>query len=207
MHDHYITVPKNQVDPSSFFGNPPFEISFVDKDTNKTYVFPFKLQLNGEYRLTKFGEYFDDKKAVIGDQVYIEKVSSINNTLYSIDLIEGGSVFFPGEECTKSCDSFIEGSKMTVLVNKYERNLKARDKCIEHHGAICSICSFDFEERYGQLGEGFIHVHHLTPVSKIGESYEVDPINDLIPVCPNCHAMIHKKKLPYTIQQIKNTMK
>ncbi len=57
---------------------------------------------------------------------------------------------------------------------------------------------------YGQIGEGFIHVHHLKPLSEIGQEYEVDPIEDLRPVCPNCHAMLHRKKPPYTIEQLKD---
>lgn len=87
---------------------------------------------------------------------------------------------------------FVEGAVTQVTVNRYERNLAARQKCIDHHGATCWVCSFDFEARYGEPGKGFIHVHHLVPLSTIQESYEVDPINDLIPVCPNCHAMIHR---------------
>ena len=68
------------------------------------------------------------------------------------------------------------------------------------------MCEFDFEENYGEVGVGFIHVHHIVPVAEIGETYQVDPINDLIPVCPNCHAMIHKRKPPYSIKEIKDMM-
>ena len=60
----------------------------------------------------------------------------------------------------------------------------------------CSICGFDFEKNYGELGKGFIHVHHIVPVSKIGPNYIIDPVKDLIPVCPNCHAMLHRTDPP-----------
>ena len=59
---------------------------------------------------------------------------------------------------------------------------------------MCSICGMDFGKRYGKDGEGFIHVHHMKPLHKIGGDYIVDYKNDLIPVCPNCHAMIHRIK-------------
>jgi 5-methylcytosine-specific restriction protein A len=52
----------------------------------------------------------------------------------------------------------------------------------------------DFEKMYGEIGHGFIHVHHIIPISTIGEEYKIDPIKDLVPVCPNCHAMLHKGK-------------
>jgi len=105
-------------------------------------------------------------------------------------------------------DSY-EGAKKQVYVNSYERNRGARDRCVKRYGARCIICGFDFEKTYGEIGRDVIHVHHLKPLSDIGEKYRVDPINDLCPVCPNCHVIIHKKNPPYSIDEvmaiIKNT--
>jgi 5-methylcytosine-specific restriction protein A len=100
-------------------------------------------------------------------------------------------------------ETLFEGIKKSVLVNSYERNPVARKKCIEHYGFQCVVCSCDFEKVYGDIGKGFIHVHHLTQLSDIGQGYEVDPVKDLRPVCPNCHAMLHKKNPPYTIDEMK----
>ncbi|CAG9273454.1 putative enzyme [Paraburkholderia unamae] len=86
---------------------------------------------------------------------------------------------------------YIEGAVTNSVVNRFERNMRARDACIRHYGAVCFVCGFDFALRYGVLGEGFIHVHHLVPLTKIRKGYNVDPIADLRPVCPNCHAMLH----------------
>lgn len=99
--------------------------------------------------------------------------------------------FFP-EVLDKELEIF-EGLKKQVAVNKYERSSVARAKCIEVHGLSCKVCSFNFVQIYGELGENFIHVHHVTPIHSIGESYKVDYVKDLIPVCPNCHAMLHRK--------------
>lgn len=95
-----------------------------------------------------------------------------------------------------------EGKSISIIVNKYERDPAARKKCIEHFGIKCQICNFDFFKIYGDLGKDFIHVHHKKPISEIGEEYEVNPINDLIPVCPNCHAMLHRRKPAYTVEEI-----
>lgn len=97
---------------------------------------------------------------------------------------------FPESADTDTC---IEGAKVTVEVNKYERSSVAREKCIAHHGCTCHVCGMNFENVYGEVGKGFIHVHHIKPLHEIKEDYIVDPINDLIPVCPNCHAMLHRK--------------
>ena len=213
MHDKYITVPKKS-DPPTFFGLPPKIINCVDKNTGTSYTLPFSHAANGEYRLTQLGSFFDDKNAVVGDEVIIEKIISEASIKFIIDLLKKGITtpystndLLPDEVSEDSQDFYREGSKMAVLVNKYERNSEAREKCIEHYGAICSACEFDFKEEYGDIGKGFIHVHHLIPISEIGNSYNIDPINDLIPVCPNCHAMIHKRKPnPFTIEEIKQKL-
>jgi 5-methylcytosine-specific restriction protein A len=95
------------------------------------------------------------------------------------------------EEITEP-DKIFEGAKKSITVNVYERDPNARRKCLNHWGLACVVCGFAFVNRYGALGEGFIHVHHLKPLGEIGEQYELDPINDLRPVCPNCHAMLHR---------------
>ena len=97
---------------------------------------------------------------------------------------------FPDCDQTDSC---IEGAKVTVTVNKYERNPIARKNCIEIHGCYCHICGINFKDIYGEIGKDFIHVHHIVPLNEINEEYIVNPETDLIPVCPNCHAMLHRK--------------
>lgn len=100
-----------------------------------------------------------------------------------------------------------EGAVKSVTVNRYERQKKARDACIAHHGAQCAVCGFDFEKTYGQIGSGFIHVHHRIDLSLVGEHYVVDPVKDLVPVCPNCHAMLHQRKPAYPVEELKGRVK
>lgn len=98
--------------------------------------------------------------------------------------------------------TFNEGAVKQVTINAYERNTDARTICIAKFGAICQVCDFDFEKTYGEMGKGFIHVHHKIDIAIIGKSYQVDPINDLIPVCPNCHAMLHKETPAMNIEKL-----
>ncbi len=105
-----------------------------------------------------------------------------------------GAVTSSGQESLtgdESVGALPEGAKKTVTVNRYERSRQARRKCLEHHGTACAVCEIDFGDSYGGIAEGFIHVHHITPISSIGIEYQLDPIADLVPVCPNCHAMLH----------------
>ena len=109
------------------------------------------------------------------------------------------------DEANVESKTFPEGAKQTVQVNRYERNPEARAKCIEFHKARCKVCEMSFDETYGIFAKDFIHVHHIKPLSEINEEYEVDPINDLIPVCPNCHAMLHRQEngIPMTVERLK----
>jgi hypothetical protein len=100
----------------------------------------------------------------------------------------------------------VEGAKQAVMVNRYERSVAARITCIENWGVDCAVCGFNFECAYGDLGAGYIHVHHLKPLSEVGEAYELDPIKDLRPVCPNCHAMLHKQTPAMAISELKDIM-
>ena len=93
-----------------------------------------------------------------------------------------------------SDESVPEGAVRQILVNVYERSAELRRKCIEHWGTQCIACKFDFGSRYGHLGEGFTHVHHLTPLAETAANHEVDPINDLRPLCANCHAIVHRRR-------------
>lgn len=100
-------------------------------------------------------------------------------------------------------EQYIEGASRTVSVNTYERNSDARAKCIQHHGYLCAVCKFDFAAFYGAIGDKFIHVHHVVPLSEIGKSYVLNPIEDLVPVCPNCHAIIHRTRPAMSVEQLR----
>ena len=73
-------------------------------------------------------------------------------------------------------NNYYEGSKIQITINAYERNSEAREKCIEEYGTKCYICGFDFQEKFGEIGRGYIHVHHIKPLSEIGQSYIIDPV-------------------------------
>lgn len=119
-------------------------------------------------------------------------------SFFEDDLTKG---YYPDEVS----ESLEEGNSKTVTVNIYERNPIARKQCIEHYGVQCQVCDLHFGNNYGEVGESFIHVHHIIPLHKIQQGYIVNPITDLIPVCPNCHAMLHRQEngLYLSIEQLR----
>ena len=90
---------------------------------------------------------------------------------------------------------FLEVEKRVSRSEAIKRSKAAREEAIRIHGTICHVCGFDFEETYGQLGEGFIEVHHIVPLSKRAKRKPTDPRKDLVCLCANCHRMIHRAEL------------
>jgi len=142
---------------------------------------------------------------------YYEQVSNTNvverRKIYNEFLsLVGTSQHISFSDEINDDEPFLEGKSKRVYVNAFERNPIARKKCIDFYGAVCKICEFDFEKVYGPIGKGFIHVHHIVDISSIGSEYELNPIIDLTPVCPNCHAMLHKRKPSYSVNEIKEIL-
>lgn len=100
-------------------------------------------------------------------------------------------------------EDFREGKAVQIFTNRYERNRDARTACIKYYGCKCLACGFDFGSFYGDFAQNFIHVHHKKQLSDIGQEYKVDPINDLIPLCANCHSAIHLVKPAMAIEELK----
>lgn len=99
-----------------------------------------------------------------------------------------------------------EGAKMRAFVNRYERSPINRARCLTHYGFACAGCTFDFERSYGPLGARYAEVHHRVPVSALGGSYVIDPVKDLIPLCANCHAMVHRRTPPLSIEELRHVL-
>lgn len=95
-----------------------------------------------------------------------------------------------------------EGAVRRIAVNAYERSSAAREKCILHYGCRCAACGLTLAEKYGESARGLIHVHHLLQLAAVNAKYQVDPVQDLRPVCPTCHAIIHTRTPPFTVDEI-----
>lgn len=98
---------------------------------------------------------------------------------------------------------FEEGKVVQVFVNRYERSQKARLECIKYFGYQCYACGFNFGEVYGAVADGFIQVHHKKPLAEISGVYKVDPKNDLVPLCANCHSVIHLVRPAMSVEELK----
>ena len=125
----------------------------------------------------------------------------VAQALESLGWVEQANPLLPEEIAATT--ALIEGAVSRIPVNSYERNPEARRRCIECHGTNCCICGFSFGTVYGEMVQGYIHVHHLRLLSAIGREYVIDPVEDLRPVCPNCHAVLHRRVPAYSIEEVR----
>ena len=146
-----------------------------------------------------FGKLLDEQKDFSRGLNEIKDRNVIDALLEFIRV--PSSADFPDE--VDQPQMYFEGSTMAVMVNAYERDPDARAACIARYGARCLVCGFDFEAQYGERGKGVIDVHHLKPLSEVKPGYQVDPIKDLRPVCPNCHTIIHRGTPQLSIEEAK----
>jgi 5-methylcytosine-specific restriction enzyme A len=113
----------------------------------------------------------------------------------------------PIEEVNEKFLGEKEGTLSYKTVKKYERSRLNRAACIEIHGTSCKVCGINFKDTYGEIGEGFIHVHHINPLSIIKKEYIINPKEDLVPVCPNCHSMLHRKNPILQVEDLRSILK
>lgn len=96
-----------------------------------------------------------------------------------------------------------EGAMVRVEVNRYERDRRNRAAALAIHGHLCKACGLDMGKRYGPDATGLVEVHHLTPVSEVGLGHIVNPKTDLVPLCPNCHTVAHRRSPPFTVDELR----
>lgn len=171
-----------------------------------------KLVLDKSYSLHTFRQFQKETNAETG-RVRVTGFEQDLELRYLVEKSDGWHAlpigdFDEAENWPKSKEKivYLEGSKVPISALRIERNSRARAACLGYHGTICCICRFDFEATYGELGRKFIHVHHLKSISASDGPHIVCPEADLRPVCPNCHAMIHRNGKNRSLDEISSLL-
>jgi len=99
-----------------------------------------------------------------------------------------------------------EGAAIIQQSTRYERDSRNRAAAIAIWGCECQACGLDFATQYGDIANGFIEVHHIEPISQLDPNTVIDPARDLVPLCPNCHAVAHRRSPPYSVEEIRRML-
>ncbi|MBQ4323227.1 MAG: HNH endonuclease, partial [Clostridia bacterium] len=135
--------------------------------------------------------FMDDLSGDLSDELFEDILS----------IVENGS---PNE--------FDEGAEVLLEHLSHERNAEVvtlAKKLFKdsHNGKLyCENCGFDFVEKYGVRGDGFIEAHHIKPISEMSE-FNITRVEDLVLLCSNCHSIVHVKKPWLTMEQLKKITK
>ncbi|MFL3649810.1 MAG: HNH endonuclease [Pseudoalteromonas sp.] len=155
----------------------------------------------------KKSNYWRDGVRQINDDTYSKILSNIKTT-FSYETLNLSKVNNEINDFDNTLESIIEGQKSQRFVTIYERNPKLKKQAIAIHGNSCHACGFNFGNFYGAYADGYIHIHHVTPVSELLEPKHIDPEVDLIPLCANCHSVVHRRKdKTLTIEELKVLIK
>ena len=96
------------------------------------------------------------------------------------------------DEVEQDVPGGVEGKLVWRKHRTYERNASNRARAIVFHGTKCLGCGFSFDDSYtSSHARGYIEVHHIHPFSQ--GPRVVNPYEDLIPLCANCHRMVHRQ--------------
>jgi predicted HNH restriction endonuclease len=221
LKDKNYFLKRRSPDPH-YFGIATISNIFPDKESQKEDLFAtienyrgFEIPVlakdeNGYFEIipsNRASNYWRDGVRQI-DQTTYNKIVSKASFIAITEINWPYQATLSNNDLDNSLESYTEGEKKLKYVTTYERNPRLRRQAIAIRGTTCHGCGFNFGKFYGQYGEGLIHIHHIIPVSELVEPKTVNPATDLVPVCANCHALIHRKKdYTLTIQQLREIIK
>jgi len=186
----------------------PFQGSHFKDPTKKV----FQVNIDFDNFLNPFTEnnlaLEEIESNITSDQFWTPHQSGIqirNEVVYNLEMLWNDFIIKKGSGLTTtSIQSLFEGVPYEHVIKSYERSKYAKQLCLAEYGYECSVCEMNFEKTYGlDIGKNFIHVHHLNEMAMLNAGRYTDPVNDLRPVCPNCHAMLHKTKPAMSIIDLK----
>ncbi|OOB80263.1 MAG: hypothetical protein BEN19_05830 [Epulopiscium sp. Nuni2H_MBin003] len=161
--------------------------------------------LDDEERLDAFlDELFneDEDTLEIDEEPSLEDLNEIEKLLHD-PFVNTPSKTAVEKMCRKPFET-VKKPDETIQKEKWNELKKA---CLEYYGASCEICSIDYGYTYGDKFEKLMDVHNLKSTTKEWDNLDVNPEKDLIPICHNCHTILHSKFPNYTVEQVKEMLK
>lgn len=175
--------------------NDAFDVSVNGSSCYQNWNITPKLQINVTRKVSELHSSVEISKTII--KVMIPLIAAVAELIGYED----------EEVAEEEAVARTEGGESEVLAKKRERNPRNRLLCLSIHGEVCGVCGFMPQDSYGSEFSSIIEVHHIEPLSELGQPRAYSPRTDLIPLCPNCHRAIHKRNPALTPAELKELMK
>jgi 5-methylcytosine-specific restriction enzyme A len=177
-------------------GKLTFRVNGLELDVLNASLWPRQWQ-KLELGLKKQGVVFEELsrnelKQLLGD--IIAPVFGMCIALIGVDEVDADA-------------SALEGDSVEVISRRYERRPVNREICLSVRGRRCYCCNMDFGEVYGPSADGHIEVHHIVPASGMGAGYQINPVTELVPICSNCHSVVHLTNPATSVEDVKALVK
>lgn len=206
---YLIIFPENR-------NGPLLEIHRLEKsESGDTYLGwtykPTKRDVKNLKRVEYFSKYYFSPEVTISFPVdlneiddFLDEVFTLTDVRIKADLLDDAEPEFR--------DAFPEGKKIERYHKTRERNptvirLAKKEFKRKNGKLFCQVCNFDFEKRYGKVGEDFIEAHHTMPLSQVMDDKVETKLSDIALLCSNCHRMVHRKRPWLSIREISKLIK
>lgn len=147
-------------------------------------------------------DFADVKPVKVEKQVKTKKTTEVNATV-EVQNTDVEKTIAAKVATDRVDESVIEENKEPIN----DEIEKLKKECLEYYGAICEICGFDYGYTYGEQFESKIDIHHIQATCEEEILPDTDPIKDLIPICHNCHCIVHSKTPPYSVDEMRVMLK
>jgi len=143
----------------------------------------------------------DEEYDLKSEDTPLLRLEKVEKKAFHLDIIFPEEVRHDANEYMSHNDRFIYGIR-----SRFETDPDIRLSVLKFHGTSCGICGFNYEDFYGDLGRGYIQVHQIYENDEDMEDYDLQ--NDFIPICENCHGIIHRSKESHiSIEDLKQIIK
>ena len=96
----------------------------------------------------------------------------------------------------------VEGEEKKYFITRRERSRRNRLLCLSIHGHRCAACQNDPTEYFTSISS-IVEVHHIEPIATLTSPRPYNPATDLVPLCPNCHRMVHTREPALSVAELR----
>lgn len=194
---HYYRIELSEFTPLA----PPPRLDQIEQELAGTILYDLEADRPKHYPYVRYRDAFRIAQGIYLTKLstnLAEALSSVSSSiLHSVDKVSPREI----------ASEYDEGERLKREIALFRRNPALRRAAIAMHGYSCVACGFNFGNAYGELGEGFIELHHLVPLSERQDAASKQMLKtrvvDVVPLCANCHRVVHRERPATPVERLR----